>query len=160
MDKGGTISESIRTQVAIPKPPREAFQLFTERLGEWWPPQYTWSQDALEELGIEPRVGGFCYERGPHGFRCDWGRVIAWEPPTRLAFRWQISQRREPVPDPNKASVVEVTCRVWDDGMRCRVQLEHREFGRHGAGADEYRKALASDQGWPFILEQYVNAAA
>ncbi|HYN49281.1 MAG TPA: hypothetical protein VES62_00030 [Thermoleophilaceae bacterium] len=28
----------------------------------------SWSQNGLEDMRIEPREGGFAYERGPHGF--------------------------------------------------------------------------------------------
>ena len=90
-----------------------------------------------------------CFELGPHGFRCDWGRVTVWEPPHRLVFRWQIGAQREPVPDPQRASEVEVR---FADG---EVRLEHRGFERHGPDAENYRAALASEQGWPYILGRY-----
>lgn len=134
--------------VPVPVPPDRAFAAFAD-LGAWWPPEYTWSRDVLQEIAIEPREGGHCYEVGPYGFRCDFGRVLAWEPGRRIAFTWQISPRREPEPDPARASEVEVR---FGDG---RVELEHRGFERHGPGADEYAAAMGGEHGWPLILARY-----
>ncbi|HYD50983.1 MAG TPA: SRPBCC family protein [Gemmatimonadaceae bacterium] len=150
------MSDSIRLAQTIARPPAEAFALFTEGLGRWWPREYTWGQEALEAIGMEPRPGGLCFERGPHGFRCDWGRVVAWEPPARVAFTWQISPRREPVPDPARASRVEVRFEAVGDAAT-RVTLVHDGFEWHGEGAAEYRAALASPEGWPFILERFAR---
>jgi uncharacterized protein YndB with AHSA1/START domain len=58
-------------EITVPVPPERAFSLFTEGMTSWWPPEYTWAQRTLEEIAIEPREGGHCFERGPHGFRCD-----------------------------------------------------------------------------------------
>lgn len=127
-----------------------AFEAFTVGLGDWWPPEYTWSgRSALVDIGIEPGAGGFCFEIGPHGFRCDWGRVLTWHPPRRLVFSWQIGPGREPVPDPDRSSEVEVR---FSDG---RMELTHQGFERHGPSGGDYRKALASPEGWPMILGRF-----
>jgi uncharacterized protein YndB with AHSA1/START domain len=145
---------AVRHTVSVPVPAEPAFRLFTDGLASWWPAEYTWSRDVLETIAIEPREGGRCFERGPHGFQCDWGRVLAWEPPRRVVFTWQISPRREPEPDPAKAGEVEVRFEPGDDGGT-RVALEHRGFARHGDDADAYREAMGSPQGWPYILDRY-----
>ncbi|NBC30609.1 MAG: ATPase, partial [Spirochaetes bacterium] len=68
----------------------------------------------------------------------------------RLVFRWHISARREPVPDPAKSSEVEV--RFEKGGAETQVVLTHRGFERHGEDGSWYRDAMASDMGWPRIL--------
>jgi uncharacterized protein YndB with AHSA1/START domain len=146
--------ESVRSAVDVPLPTQRAFSFFTEHFAMWWPREYTWGQDVLEDIGLEPRVGGLCYERGPHGFRCDWGRVLSWEPPHRIVLTWQIGPRREPEPNPAKASTLEVTF-LPDTPARTRVVLEHRDLERHGSGAADYRAALASPRGWASILARY-----
>ena len=148
----------IRITIAAAIPPADAFALFTEGLTRWWPREYTWAQDTLVRIGMEPRLGGHCYELGPHDFRVDWGRVLAWEPPSRLVLAWQISPRREPQPNPAKASEVEIRFKARPPGGT-DVTLEHRGFERHGAGGGDYRDALASEQGWPRILRQYASCA-
>ena len=150
--------EPVRVSVTVEAPAERAFTLFTEGLGSWWPAGYTWSRDMLERIAIEPRLDGRCFERGPHGFTCDWGRVLAWDPPQRLVLSWQIGPRREPEPDPGKASEVEV--RFSPDGPAVTVELEHREFARHGDGGDRYREQMASPEGWPLILGRYAAAMA
>lgn len=149
---------TLQHHVTVALPREAAFRLFTEDLGSWWPTAYTWSRDALEEIGIESGEDGLCSEHGPHGFRVDWGRVLAWEPPGKLVLAWQISPQRVPQPDPDHASTLEVRFEALDTGDT-RVVLEHRDFERHGEGADEYCKAMASDKGWPYILGRYAEAA-
>ena len=150
--------DAVQAAATVQLPPERAFELFTAGLGSWYPPEYTWSQDVLDTIAIEPREGGRCFEVGPDGFQCDWGRVLAWEPPHRLLLAWQVSPRREPVPDPAKASEVEV--RFEEAGPSAtRVELEHREFARHGEDGDAYRQAMGSPQGWPYMLERYSEAA-
>jgi uncharacterized protein YndB with AHSA1/START domain len=145
--------EPIRQTVTVPVPAGQAFSAFTD-LARWWPHEYTWAADTLEDIGIEPREGGHCYEQGPHGFTCHWGRVLVWEPPTRLVFTWQIAPDRVPEPNPAKASEVEV--RFHPAGTSStRVELEHRAFTCHGQGGDAYRQAMAAPQGWALLLDRY-----
>jgi uncharacterized protein YndB with AHSA1/START domain len=152
------MSLDARSSVSVPVAPERAFAAFAEELGAWWPPEYTWSQRVLEDIGIEPGEGGMCFERGPYGFRCDWGRVVAWEPPSRLVFTWQISPSRVPDPDPERASSVEVT--FADDGDGTRVELVHGGFELHGEGAESDASAMASEYGWDMILGRYAEHAA
>lgn len=141
--------------MTVPVAPDRAFAAFAD-LGSWWPPEFTWSQDVLDAIGMDSRTGGLLFERGPHGFTVHWGRVLAWEPPDRLAFTWQISPERVPEPNPAKASTVDV--RFAADGAgTTRVEVAHAHFDRHGDGGDGYRAAMAG-QGWPYALERYAAA--
>src|SRR5207249_4382245 len=38
----------VTASVTVPAPPEQAFAAFTERFGDWWPREYTWSHDVLE----------------------------------------------------------------------------------------------------------------
>ena len=144
----------VRHETTVPAAAADAFEMFTAGLARWWPAEFTWSQDKLEEIGIECREGGACYELGPDGFRCDWGRVVDWRPPERVLLRWQITSQRVPEPDPAKASEVVVTFTPRDrDGSL--VAVEHRGFERHGDGADNYRAGM--DRGWDYLLERFAH---
>ncbi|MDQ3709011.1 MAG: SRPBCC domain-containing protein [Actinomycetota bacterium] len=92
------------------------------------------------------------------GFSCDWGRVLIWEPPQRLAFTWQITPERLPQPDPAKASEVAVS--FSPKGSGTDVSLEHRGFERHGEGSAEYRIGMDMPEGWTLLLERYRAAVA
>ncbi len=146
--------DSVTHDVVVPVSPEDAFYFFAHELGAWWPEEYTWAKEDLDTIGMEPFEGGRCFERGPHGFTCDWGRVLAWNPPSKLSLQWQISPSREPVPDPKQSSIVHVD--FSEAGKdRTRVSLGHRDFANHGKGHAEYRAAMASEYGWPYILAQY-----
>ncbi len=146
--------EPINISVNVNANPGDAFSAFTARFQSWWPVAYTLSKDVLSEIGIEPSEGGFCYEIGPHGFRCDWGRVLQWSPSANLRFSWQLGANSTPQPNPGLASEVEVSFTNNDDGSTC-VTLVHEHIERHGEGAAQYRGELASEYGWPYLLRHY-----
>lgn len=60
---------------------------------------FHWSRDILHTIGVDLQPDGVCFEKGPHDFRCDWGRVVDWAPPDHFRLAWQIGPRREPVAD-------------------------------------------------------------
>src|SRR4026207_1561874 len=86
-------ADALTRDLFVRVPPERAFTSFVN-LGRWWPREYTWSQNVLHYIGIEPRVGGACFERGPHNFECDWGRVLVWDTPRRPAVTWQLALAR------------------------------------------------------------------
>jgi uncharacterized protein YndB with AHSA1/START domain len=151
--------EPIRHAVTVQGPPERAFVAFAEGFAGWWPREYTWSQEVLDTIAIEPRRDGRCFERGPHGFECDWGRVLAWEPPHRIAFTWQIGPNREPVPNPARAGEVEIRF-LAEGAAGTRVELEHRGFARHGEAGEGYREAMGSEMGWPLVLDRFAESLA
>lgn len=151
--------DRILRSITVPVPPEHAFGMFTTGFAQWWPAEYTWSGEVLEWIGMEPRIGGACFERGPYGFRCDFGRVLLWQPSERLVFTWQIAPTRVPEPDPERASEVEVRFSP-EPGGGTRVELEHRGFERHGDGGREYRAAMDAPGGWDLILQRYAGLLA
>ena len=135
-----------------------AFELFTDGFARWYPAEYSWSGRLLDWIGLEGHVGGACFERGPHGFRCDWGRVLVWAPPESVAFTWQIGVSRVPEPDPVRVSDIEVGFQPAGEDAT-RVTFSHQHFSRHGEGWEEYVAAMASPEGWPYILSRFEKAA-
>ena len=156
MKKPETV-ECIRHEVIVPVSIQRAFKVFTEKFGTWWPARYTWSAGDLERIAIEPRQGGRCFERDIHGNERLWGRVLVWVPPERVEFTWQITPERQFEPDPQAASRVEVRFAACGPGIT-QVILEHRDFERHGQGAQAYRDGMDSEQGWPLLLDRYAEA--
>ena len=58
---------------------------------------------------FEPHVGGHIIDRGADGSECRWARVLAYEPPHRVCFSWDINLRWQLETDPAKTSEIEVT---------------------------------------------------
>jgi uncharacterized protein YndB with AHSA1/START domain len=146
--------DSINIAINVPGDRAFAFRTFVGDFNAWWPKAYTWSGDSLVHIGLATNIGGLCSEIGPEGFRCDWGRILRYEEGKLISFRWQISFERIPVPDASKCSEVHVTFDAVNNA-ETSVSLEHKYFERHGEKGERYRDALASEQGWPLILEQY-----
>jgi hypothetical protein len=92
---------------------------------------------------FEPREGGHIYDRGVDGSECHWARVLAYEPPTRLVFSWDINLQWQLESDPQRTSEVEVLF-VAEGPDRTRVVLEHRNIDRHGEGWEQMRDVVAS----------------
>jgi uncharacterized protein YndB with AHSA1/START domain len=143
--------------VVLDLPPREAFALFTAGLGEWWPLAYTFSEAGFAAAWVEPRVGGRWAERDESGRELPWGEVRAYEEGRRLVLSFAIGADRRPAP-PDRASEVEVRFAPAGE-RRTRVELEHRDFARHGESGELLRGGMDSSQGWPLILAELRRAA-
>src|SRR3954447_21929951 len=116
----GTVNRSI----VVDAPIERAFTTFTERFGDFKPPEHNLLGAPIASTEFEPRVGGNIVDRGVDGSECRWARILAYEPPHRVVFSWDISPRWEIVTDPNLASEVEVRF-FTDTPGRTRVELEH-----------------------------------
>jgi uncharacterized protein YndB with AHSA1/START domain len=149
---------SVRKVVAVQAPPAVAWRVFTEKMGAWWPlDTHKIGKTKAVDAVIEPRAGGRWYERGDDGSTCDWGRVLSWEPHSRLVLSWDISADWQP--DPTLKTEIEV--RFIDDGENgTRVELEHRHLDRYGARRDQMRGIFDSEGGWGGLLASFARAAA
>jgi hypothetical protein len=147
------IMEIITRRLKIGTVPEIAFKKFVNEFNEWWPKEYTWSQDKLKEIKIDKRKDGLCTEIGPNGFRCDWGTVKKYTDNEKISLKWQISPNREPIPNPDKASDLNVD--FYRDGNSTTIKFEHFNFDNHGKGSEDYRKMMDSDFGWDYILKKY-----
>ncbi len=145
-----SISREIEVGIAVDK----AFSIFVEDINNWWPQEYTWSQEKLNEIKIEGWENGLCTEMGPFNFRCDWGRVTEFVENKRLRIKWQISPNREPVPDPESASDLHLEFVASHDSDSL-IKFEHSNFENHKNGAKKYREMMDSENGWDYILKRY-----
>jgi len=108
----------------------------------------------IAETVFECRVGGRVFDRGVDGTECQWARVLAFEPPNRLVFSWEISPQWQPESDLERTSEVELRF-IAESAERTRVELQHRNLDRHGGGWDGMRDAIAGEGGWPVYLRRY-----
>ncbi len=142
----------VRRSVTVNSSPARAFQVFTARMGDWWPRGKTVAASPHQSIVIEPRKGGRWFERAEDGTESEWGVVLAWSPPDRLLLGWQLTAAFKF--DPDFLTEVEVTFEARDDGVTC-VTLEHRNLERFGDAAEKTRASL--DGGWPSFLKVFAD---
>ena len=149
---------AIQGTVTVNAPIERAFRIFTESFTTWWPADYHIGEADMAEAIIEPREGGRWYERGVDGSECDWGHVLAWQPPHRLVVTWQINGQWQYDPDPEHASEIEV--RFTPEGSdQTTVELEHRLLHRL-VGGEAIRDSISGGGGWSAVLAHFAKAVA
>ena len=144
----------VRKQVVVNAAIADAFTAFTARFGDFKPPEHNLLQKPIAESVFEPRVGGHIYDRATDGSECRWARVLAYDPPHRVVFSWDIGPQWQVETDPELTSEVEVRF-VAEAPDRTRVELEHRHLDRHGPGWQSVGESVDGDQGWPLYLTRY-----
>ena len=149
----------VRRHVVVDLSIERAFAAFVERFGDFKPPEHNLLGAEIVESRFEPRVGGHIYDRAADGSECRWARVLAYEPPRRVVFSWDISPQWQLETDESNASEVEVQF-VAETPERTRLELEHRHLDRHGPGWESLRDAIDSDGGWPLYLGRYADLVA
>jgi uncharacterized protein YndB with AHSA1/START domain len=154
----GIDPNSVRKVVSVQAPPAVAWQVFTEEMGTWWPlAVYKIGKANAVDAVIEPHVGGRWYERGDDGSTCDWGRVLSWEPHSRLVLTWDISADWQPDPALN----TEIEVRFIPEGKdSTRVEFEHRRLDRYGERRDEMRAIFETEGDWGRLLAAFAARAA
>jgi uncharacterized protein YndB with AHSA1/START domain len=134
--------------VRVKANPARAFDLFATHMAQWWPRGI--GKNPHASIVVEPREGGRWFERDAQGNETQWGKVLAWEPPSRLLLAWQINS--EWSYDPTVNTEVELKFAEAEGGGTL-VTLEHRNLERFGKDAAKHSDRLRG--GWPTHLEQY-----
>jgi uncharacterized protein YndB with AHSA1/START domain len=150
-----TRAAPVRKAITVEVPPARAFEVFSARMGHWWPAIHSIGASPQKAVVIEPRLSGRWYEIGEDGSECDWGEVLAWEPPARLVLAWRIGAdwRFDP------GLLTEVEVRFVPVGERAtRVELEHRLLDNMGEAAEAARAKFDDERGWSGLLALYANA--
>jgi len=147
---------SVRTHVVVDAPIARAFSVFTGQFDRIKPREHNLLDVEIAETIFEAREGGRIYDRGIDGSECHWARVLAYEPPNRVVFSWDINPRWQVEGDLARTSEVEVRF-IPETPERTRVELEHRNLDRHGDGWEGAREGVASEGGWPLYLRTYAG---
>ena len=154
-----TVTDAARTSVSVETdvdaPIEHAFHVFTEGIGDWWDPGHHLLDGDIESMTFEPRVGGAIVDKYADGRELRWSRVLAYEPPSRVVFSWDITPTWQVQTDLDKTSEVEVTFTAVGPS-RTHVVLLHRNLDRHGDGWESLRDAVSG--GW--TLARYAEVVA
>ena len=148
---------SIRHSIVVDAPIEIAFSVFIEDFDRTKPREHNLLDVDIAESVFEPRAGGHIYDRGVDGSECRWARVLAYEPPNRVVFSWDISPTWQVETDHDRTSEVEVRF-IAESPERTRLELEHRNLDRHGDGWEGMREGVAGDQGWPLYLGRFAES--
>jgi uncharacterized protein YndB with AHSA1/START domain len=148
-----------RHSIVVDTPIERAFSVFTDAFGTFKPREHNMLQVDIAETVFETHVGGNIYDRGVDGSECRWARVLAYEPPNRVVFSWDISPQWQIETDLDKTSEVEVRF-IAESPDRTRVELEHRNLDRHGDGWEQEREGVGGEQGWPLYLDRFAEQVA
>jgi len=140
-------TQAITKQIRVDANPETAFDVFTGRIGDWWPLEH------YSVFGREATVafeGDRIVERSPSGEETVWGEVLDFEVAGRVRFTWHPGR-----PTDEEPTEVEVT--FASDGDGTLVTLVHGGWER----LSEERRAgrVDYDNGWPLVLERYAGLA-
>ena len=142
------MTDPLRLRFTVACPPAHAFEVWTERFSQWWPPGHSRSGDPDATATFEARPGGRIFERTPTGEELDWGEVLDFDPPRRLRYLWHIWGERE------EATEVEVS--FAPDGDATAVTIVHSGFERLGERGAALRER--NESGWAGLLRHYAGA--
>lgn len=145
----------VQKSIFVNAPQDHAFEVFTARIGRWWPKTHKIGPADLDRPVIEPKAGGRWYELDIDGSECEIGKVSVWDPPARVVLIWQLTP--EFTYDPDLHTEVEVQFTAEDGGTR--VDLEHRDLEQMGEKADAMRETVSGPGGWPALLQLFADEA-
>jgi uncharacterized protein YndB with AHSA1/START domain len=147
---------TVRHAIVVSAPLDRAFSVFTERFGDFKPREHNLLSVPIAETVFEARAGGHIYDRGVDGSLCTWARVVAYEPPNRVVFTWDIGPTWQLETDAARTSEVVVRFTA-ESADRTRVELEHRHIERRGDGWESVAAGVDGDAGWPLYLGRYAS---
>jgi uncharacterized protein YndB with AHSA1/START domain len=147
--------------IHVKAPIERAFSVFVEQMETWWPATHHIGKTPFEAIFVEPRIGGRWYERNVEGKQCDWGTVLAWDPPHRVCFSWHVGPGHDSpdwVFDPDLTRASEVEIRFTAEGSESTlVELTHSKLERHGGDTVGLRNMFDGPGAWVAILEKFAQ---
>lgn len=133
----------VRKTITVSRTIEDAFRIFTEELGAWWPlGSHALDTRRARSVRVTPAVGGTVAETYDDGTEAPWGLVRAWEPPRRFAMSWNVT---------DVETLVEVT--FSPEGGSTRIELVHSGWEHFREAAEAKREAY--DAGWPTVLARF-----
>lgn len=146
---------TIHKEIIVEASAEKAFRVFTAGFDSWWPRTHHIAKVDMKEAVMEQKLGGRWYEKGIDGSECEWGKVIAWEPPRRFALTWQLTADYEY--DPDFITEVEVTFEA-QGAKRTRVVLEHKNLDRYGDKFNQVHSQINNDEGgWGGLVKLFAT---
>jgi len=129
----------------VQRSPTEAFRIFTEEIGAWWPLPTHGVFGA--QAGTVVFRNGDLIERSIDGTEAVWGEVISWNPPHQIVVAWH------PGHDRSEASEVEVF--FQPEGSGTCVVIRHGGWETFGSAGEQRRSAYVGPNAWGYVLDHF-----
>lgn len=132
--------------------PQAAFDLFTKRIGDWWPVE-TFSVSAgqgkpSQSVTLAGGIGSEIVEIAADGSRHVWGTVRDWAPGKSFVTTWH--------PGREASFATKLLVAFASEGDGTRVTLTHSNWDVLGEEAVSSREGY--DGGWVVVLGQFEAA--
>jgi uncharacterized protein YndB with AHSA1/START domain len=150
---------AVQQSVTVPLTQEQAFELFVDRLNDWWPKGGTHSLTKAATFYLEAREDGRWGEQDTDGEYRPWGRVLSVDRPRRIVMAWQLTPDFAYDADPAKQTEVEVNFEP-EGAEATKVTLEHRGFEVWGEKGPAMRASVGSEGGWRELLNSFAEVAA
>ncbi len=144
----------IRQSTTVRAGRERTFDVFLDRLAEWWPlDPFSYGGSArIRTITVDRRVGGEVVEHWHDGETRSWGTLLGYEPPAAVTLTWNITGKP-----------TEIALRfIALDERTTRVDLEHYGWDRLSEAELVEACALpggyaggAFDEGWATILTAF-----
>ncbi len=133
----------------VARPPEEAFAVFTDEIGAWWPlPTHGVFGDRSGGLRFH---GGALVETAIDGTTSVWAEVVEWDPPAGFTISWHPGRSEGP------SSLVEVAFEA--DGAGTRVHIRHHGWEAFGAEGLAHRRNKVGPTAWGYVLDHFADIA-
>lgn len=118
------------------------FDVYVNRVNEWWPRKGETNRYSLTPESTEPdrihfdaREGGRYYEAFKDGTEHTIGTITTWDPPNEIAHTWIVEDRPEPstisvrfVPSGDTTTVIEEHAGLPEEPMAEGYKAGHQEI--------------------------------
>jgi uncharacterized protein YndB with AHSA1/START domain len=100
--------------------------------------------------------GGRIYDRGTDGSECEWATVLAYEPPDRVVFSWNVSPHWQVETNPDKPQ-------RGRGAVHCAGRATHPRAARAPSSRPPRRRlgrrrdGVAAPDGWGLYLGRYAD---
>ena len=142
------VTDLVKTR-SVPQIPADAFLLFTDGFGRWWPRRtHSVGGERSAAVAFPGRVGEQIVETLDDGSTASWGTVTDYTPPHAVEFTWH------PGSTSDGATTVRVTFET--SGTGTLVTLTHSGWDRR---ADGHCERGEYDRGWDVVIGCFAGAA-
>ena len=146
-----TEAATVRKQVVVDAPIERAFTVFTDRFGDFKPPEHNMLGAPITATVFEPRVGGSIVDRAAGA-----GGRGSWPSTRQTGWCSAGTSARSGPSRPIRLRPVRSRCGSTPESpTRTRVELEHRHIDRHGPGWQAVTDGVDGPEGWPLYLDRY-----